>query len=91
MKSSICIVVAALLISGCAMFEEAYFTDREFGHAQTTTWDKQVAFPDYRYAAAVPEGMPGIHSEEIMKTYNDTFTRQTEEQLNIMGFGEVGD
>lgn len=91
MKTIICILAASLLLSGCAMFEEAYFADREFGHAQATTWDKQVAFPDYRYAASVPEGMPGVHSEEIMKTYNNSFTKRTEEKIEVMDFGEVGD
>lgn len=70
------LTVAMVLLSGCASLEEAYYVDREFGKAQMASWDSQVAYPDYRYASRVPEGIAGITSEEIMGVYNNTFAKE---------------
>lgn len=78
MKILACLITALALLGGCASFEEAYYVDREFGNAQMASWDTLVAYPDYRYASQVPEGIAGITSEEIMGVYNDTFSKAPE-------------
>jgi hypothetical protein len=74
------------LLGGCASFEEAYYLDREFGIASQAAWDKQVVYPDYRYAAKVPETTEGITAEGIMDTYNNTFA-EAPEQINVFQMG----
>jgi hypothetical protein len=71
-------ITAMVLLAGCASFEEAYYIDREFGLAQQMSWDNQVAYPDYRYAAKTPKTTEGITAEEIMSVYNDTFSKAPE-------------
>lgn len=92
MRALAYIIAASLLLAGCASLEEAYYVDREIGQAQMATWDKQVAFPDYRHVAKLPEVTEGIDAEEIMNIYNETYSEEpTEERINIMGFGEIGE
>jgi hypothetical protein len=78
MRILACMIMAIVLLAGCASFEEAYYVDREFGLAQQATWDKHVAYPDYRYAAKTPEATSGVTAEEIMSVYNDTFSKPPE-------------
>ena len=89
MKRLFLLVACMALLGGCASFEEAYYLDREFGMASQAAWDKQVAYPDYRYAAKVPETTEGITAEGIMDTYNNTFS-EAPEQINVfqMGLGQ---
>lgn len=77
MKTSIVIVIMAMLLSGCAFFYDAPRLDAEYGQAQAKTWDSQVAFTDYRYAGTTPEGLGGIPSEQIMKVHNQTFGKKS--------------
>lgn len=86
------LIVAALALAccaGCAMKEEAYYLDREFGKAQMESWDKLIAHPDYRYADREPEGLEGIHAEPAMGVYHKSFakepTRREVFQLGIIG------
>ena len=51
MKTMILLLASSILLVGCASFEEAYHLDREFGQRSQETWDMQVAYPDYRFAA----------------------------------------
>ncbi len=78
MRILACMIMAIVLLAGCASFEEAYYVDREFGLAQQTTWDSQVAYPDYRYAAKTPITIDGVTAEEIMGVYNKTFAKEPE-------------
>jgi hypothetical protein len=68
--------MAMVLLAGCASLEEAYYVDREFGQAQMASWDSQVAYPDYRFAAKTPQNIDGITAEEIMNVYNKTFAKE---------------
>lgn len=78
MKIYLSLVLAALLLSGCALFYDAPRTDAAYGKAQGESWDRQVAFKDGRYADKKSEGLSGIPAEQIMKVYNKSFTKQTE-------------
>ena len=74
---------------GCAPFEETYYIDREFGHAQMHSWDKLIAHPDYRYADNQPEGLEGINAEAAMDVYYRSFTKEpTKTNVIQFGFGE---
>jgi hypothetical protein len=80
---------ALFLLTGCASFEEAYYLDREFGKAQMESWNKMIAYPDYRYADQEPEGMAGIHGEAAMDIYHRSFDKEPTHtevfQLGIIG------
>ncbi|WP_027714259.1 hypothetical protein [Desulfuromonas sp. TF] len=86
MKRLVLIVACMTLLGGCASFKEAYYLDREYGMASQAAWDKQVAYPDYRYAAKVPETTEGITAEEVMDVYNGTFG-DVPEEVNIFQMG----
>jgi len=86
MKRLVLIAACMTLLGGCASFEEAYHLDREFGMASQAAWDKQVAYPDYRYASKVPETTEGITAEEVMDVYNSTFGEEPE-QVNVFQMG----
>jgi hypothetical protein len=75
-----------VLLAGCASMEEAYYVDREFGLAQQAAWDKQVAYPDYRHVAKIPEITEGITAEEIMNIYNQTYAEEPE-QVDVFQLG----
>jgi hypothetical protein len=78
MKILACMLMAMVLLAGCASMEEAYYVDREFGLAQQAAWDNHVAYPDYRHVARIPEITEGITAEEIMSAYNETFVEEPE-------------
>lgn len=78
MRILACMITAVVLLAGCASFEEAYYVDREFGLAQQATWEGQIAYPDYRYAAKTPITIEGVTAEEIMGVYNNTFAKEPE-------------
>lgn len=79
MKKLILALMAISLLAGCAAaFEEAYYVDREWGQAQMDAWDRQVAYPNYKYAGKTPEGMEGITAEEVMGVYNQSFAERAE-------------
>jgi hypothetical protein len=86
MKRLVFIVACMTLLGGCASFKEAYYLDREFGMASQAAWDKQVAYPDYRYAAKVPETTEGITAEGIMDVHNASFGEEPE-QINVFQMG----
>lgn len=79
-------ILAATVLTGCAV---APHLDREYGAAQGHSWDRQVAHPDYRYAAREPEGLEGIHAEEVMNVHNSTFAEKTKKaSLPTLGVSE---
>jgi len=86
MRTLACVILATVLLAGCASFEEAYYVDREFGQAQMMTWDSQVAYPDYRHVPKTPEGTDGITAEEIMDVHNQTFGERPED-VDVLQFG----
>lgn len=89
MKTIITFIVFGLLCSGCA--REAQIADLEHGIASQDAFDRQIAYPDARYAGQGVEGLPGIHAEPILKTYHKTFEQGfTKEDIDIteIGLGE---
>lgn len=90
MKSLIVSLSAILTFAGCASFQEAYDTDRNFGKASEETYAQHIAYPERPYAGETPEGMAGITSEEIMDVHNKTYAAPpTELELeSIELFGE---
>lgn len=89
MKTSIVIVTAALLLSGCSLFSDAPRIDADYGQAQIRAWDNQVAMTDYRYAGITPEGLGGIPSEQVMKVYNQSFgEKSVKETVFNLGIAE---
>ena len=94
MKTTFFLLAASLLLAGCASMEEAYYTDREFGKNSQTTWDMQVAYPDYRYVYDQegnfknPETIDGISVEGVMDIYTKSYAEKSE-NINIMEFGIV--
>ena len=89
MKTSIVIVIAAMLLSGCSLFYDAPRIDADYGQAQAKTWDSQVAYTDYRYAEKTPEGLGGIPAEQIMKVYNQGFGEKPTKE-DVFNLGIVG-
>ena len=86
MKTIILAIIATALLAGCASFQEAYVLDHEFGQASQATWNKQVAYPDHRYAKNTAENTDGITAENIMKVYNDTFG-EAPKKVNVFQLG----
>jgi len=90
MKWSLLILIVAVALVGCAAFEETYYLDREFGQAQTETWDKMIAYPESKYADKTPEGLEGIHAEPAMEVYQRSFSKEPT-PTNVIKFGIVND
>ena len=67
------LVAAVLLLAGCASFQDAYYTDHEFGQASQQTWNKVVANPEGCNAKKTPAGLEGITAEQIMNIHTQTF------------------
>lgn len=61
------------LAAGCS---STPYLDRKFGKATQASLDQQVAYPNYRFAKKVPEGMVGITAEEVMDIYNKTYAEK---------------
>lgn len=76
MKKYGLILLSAILLSGCASLQEAYYIDKEFGTLSQASWDKLVAYPDYRYVGLDVEGLEGITAEEVMAVHNKTFAKE---------------
>ena len=90
MKYTQLIVIAGLLLAGCA--QDARYTDQEFGLANQDAFDRQIVYKDYRYADRKVEGLDGIHAESIMETYHETFTEGfTSETVDITTTGSLSD
>jgi hypothetical protein len=93
MKTLIVIITAAILLSGCSLFNEAPRCDADYGLAQAKTWESQIVFPDYRYAGKTPEGLGGIPAEQIMKVYNQSFGEKSKKgevfNLDLTGGGSM--
>lgn len=86
MKKYTLVLLSALLLSGCASMQEAYYIDEEFGQLSQASWDMMIAYPDYRYADRETEGIDGITAEEIMNVYNQTFAEKPT-KTEVIEFG----
>jgi hypothetical protein len=75
MKKLIIIPVALLLLAGCSPTPEL---DKEFGQASRQSLEMQIAYPDYRYADKIPEGIAGLTAEGIMEVYTTDFDKEPE-------------
>ena len=89
MFKSIFLSVTLIILGGCAYTQETPYVDHEFGMAQNDAFDQQIAYKDYRYANSKPANMPGIHSEKIMDTYQNSFDRVFEEDAKNFSRGSV--
>ena len=85
MLKTILLYVVVIVLAGCT--QEAYYVDHEFGMAQNDAFDQQIAHKDYIYANSKPASMPGIHSEKIMDTYQNSFDRKTDGEIKNFSRG----
>jgi len=91
MKTILTMIALALLLSGCAIFYDLPHTDAASGNAQATSWDKQVAFQDYRHANRIPEGLGGTPAENAVEVYIKSFLEKTERtDILAEGFKATG-
>ena len=65
-------IVTSLLLTACAM--EAPYVDHEYGMATRDAFERQILNKDYHHADKEVKGLPGIHAENVMRTYHETFT-----------------
>ncbi len=86
MKTISAILFGAIILTGCASFQEAYQTDKNYGVNSQATWQKQVAYPEAPYAGTTPETHEGIMSERVMDVYNDTYGEPPKQQGDLFGF-----
>lgn len=86
MKSVCLLVLAGMLLAGCA--HEAYYVDHEYGMAQNDAFDRQIVHKDYPHADKATEGLEGIHAESIMQTYHETFQDSfSDEDIDVTATG----
>lgn len=82
------VVSFAMILSGCS----ASYVDKEFGKAQMTSFDKQIAYPDYRYTQKTPTGMEGILAEEVMQRYTESYREGfSKQKIDITDAGMKSD
>ena len=63
--------VATVFLTGCA--QEAYYADNEFGIASMDAFDRQIVHKDYVYADKNVDGLEGLHAEQTMGLYHNSF------------------
>ena len=90
MRLWLLVLLASVILGGCASFEEAYILDREYGQAQMHSWDSMIADPASTQADKQPDGLEGINAEAAMRVYDKAFTREPT-RSNIIKFGIVGE
>lgn len=83
-----------LLLSACSSnapqaLQEAAYIDAQFGKAAQRSFDMQVAHPETPYAEMPPEGMDGIHAENVMEVHNETYAEEPTE-ANVLQLGVTG-
>jgi len=89
MKNILFAFLCLILLAGCtATFEEAYYTDREFGKATRDALEKQIAYPEKIVTAKSPEGVEGIDAEGIMSVHNSSYAEK--KKYNVIQFS-IGD
>lgn len=76
MNRVVLLIGVVTVLAGCAPFEDSYYLDREYGKASQAAWDAQVVRKNHPYADRVPEGMPGITSEEVVNIQNKTYAEK---------------
>ena len=81
-------IVTSLLLTACAM--EAPYVDHEYGAATRDAFERQIVNKDYRHAGKEVKGLSGIHAENVMQTYHETFTEGfTREDIDISSVGSL--
>lgn len=91
MKRIVLALIAVTALAGCTIFNEAYLLDQEYGDATNTSFESQIAYPDYRYANVIPEGMEGVNAEGTMDIYNKSFQEEPAREIDLFEFGVAGD
>jgi len=87
MKNAILTAVGLLLLAGCALSQEAPYTDPQFGRETQQTLDRQIA--NTTAVSTVPEGMAGIQAEKVMNTMQKSYDVKRK-QTNVMQIGLTG-
>lgn len=89
--SALCaLLIFGLFLGGCA--REAWYADQEHGIASRDAFDQQIVNKDYKYANKPVEKMDGIHAEQVMGEYLDTYTQGfTKENITITETGAQED
>ena len=84
-------LATVLLLAACTSHETPY-VDMEYGEATQVVFDQQIAFPDNPHEGKIPEDLEGISAEELMNTYNSSFSTAPERAevftLGFTGFTE---
>jgi hypothetical protein len=81
----------ALVGCGQPYMEEAYYLDKEFGKATAAAFDKQVVNPEPLKRDVVPEGVDGIHAEQVMDVHDSTYgTKPAKNPVLKMGLVSEG-
>ena len=62
-------MIGLFLLVGCTTMN----IDREYGKASMSSWDMQIVDTAPAAAEQTPEGLAGIHAEEVMDVRNQTF------------------
>jgi hypothetical protein len=91
MKRIVLALIAVTALAGCTIFNEAYLLDQEYGDATNASFESQIAYPDYRYANVIPEGMEGVNAEGTMDIYNKSFQEEPAREIDLFEFGVAGD
>jgi len=82
------LIPLTMIFSGCS----ALYTDREFGKAQMISADRQIAYPDYRYAQETPNTLEGILAEDVMQGYSESFKEGfSKQEIDITSTGLESD
>jgi hypothetical protein len=86
-------LLLGLFFVGCGQpyMEETYYIDREFGKANMASFDKAIANPTPSISAITPEGIDGIHAEQLMRIHDSTYGAEpaptTVMQMGLTGGG----
>ena len=62
-------MIGLFMLVGCTTMN----IDKEHGKASMSSWDMQIADHTPSAAEQTPEGLAGIHAEEVMDVHNETF------------------
>jgi len=87
MKNLFLTATIVLLLTACTAAHETSYVDSEFGQATRGAFDQQVVFPDNPHAGNIPEDLQGISAEELMNTYNSSYSKAPEKaEIFTLGF-----
>jgi hypothetical protein len=86
-----CALALAVATVGCGQpyMEETYYLDREFGKATVAAFDRQIAYPQPQKRDAIPEGLDGIHAEQVMDVHGATYGEEATQNV-VLQMGVAG-